>query len=463
MYMFSKKKSSPPKEAFLAATTNNREAFGIAVAYDDSILLTTGALDWEDEAQAIKTLTEYAESYKDGLCLFWFSDEVVKTEQPFVVFDQEVEFEDPENKGKMKTETTVHTVAAFAGDFSKHEDVNSPESAAFLCFQKLVKPRCDEIATKVEGDIDAFHKYIEDHKDNADAFLDGVLSDDSAQSLCLLVSNGLTMNFESGEAPGKMFSWGYMSDPSGYAEATAKATGLVPKGKLGLKPKNVTTEMDKATGKIVLISMNPPKHYKTMKELVGFYQTWNYARDSKGVGIVPENPQKRPAIEVDKAKWEADPNFRSVAASATATATPPSADPQGGKVALSGNGASIRPKEGVHAVTFKPTLSAKEKAELTAGWLNEGFINDAGSSTTTLAADEHKVPTFAEITGVSFNDLLRHTPTSIDFLTTNHPKLATNLIVELLRLCETKNVLVPSKAKSPVVAGKKLLPKPKAA
>lgn len=460
MYMIVKRGQIPPSAVFEAATKECREAFGIAVAHENDIILQTGVLDWDDEKAALKQLVDYAEAYKEGVRMFWFSDAVVATEQPFTLFEAEVE-EDG------KTVTSIQTVAAFDGDYEKHDDANSSESPEFLCFTNIVKPRAEEIAGKVECDIDAFNKYINENKQNSDAFTKDVLSDTAA--FCLLFSNGLVSNYDGSNALTKEFPWGIMSNPCGYTEAAETKIGTDPKKKIGLLPKGVTknlsAEMDKSTGKITLISMHPPKAVKSSKDLVKWYQVWNFAKTDKGFGIVPENFAKRPAVEVDKAKWEAE--FRPGNTPAgTATAVPASSGQD--KTALLGKSAPATPsagKSGVHHITFNPVLSALAKAELTGGWLREGFINDSATATTTLAAEEYKVPTFAENTGVSLNDLLRHTPTSINYLVRKHEDLATNLIIELLRLCEQKGVIAPAATKSPVPAGKpgKMVLKPKAA
>jgi hypothetical protein len=425
MYMFSKKGHIPPLTAFEAATKDHREAFGMAAVVDNDIVHQVGALPWEDDKKQVADLHAMAESYKDNTCLYWFSDSVVPTEQPFIIFEAEVE-------GK----TSIQAVIALAGDYEKHEDENVPESPEKICFDNLLKPRLDEIATKVKFEPDGIQSYLQD-KDQATAFLDGATSETS--DICLMFASGgdegkgFLMNFEGSESPCKHFSWGYMSDPLGYTEDKAGAT--TKGGKISLAPKkNITAEMDKAIGTKTLISIHPPKSVKSSKDLVTWYQTWNEAKDSKGKGIVPENMTKRPPIDVDKAKWEAEP-FQKGVKGTTATSVPPTAGTTSTKIA------TATQKTGVHHVTFNPTLSAADKAELTGGWLREGFINDATTATKSLADAEYKVPTFVEVTGISANDLLRHTPTSLNYLVRKHETLATNLIVELLRLCAQKGVL----------------------
>jgi hypothetical protein len=455
MFMFTKKGYVPPVAAIRAATKDNREAFGIAVSIDNQIILQQGVLDWDNEEAAIKQICDYAESYKEGAAMYWFSDSVVKTAQPYEVFGMDVPV-DPE-KPDGETSHQVFGVACFDGDFEKHDN-DGPESPEFNCFTNLIKPRCEKVATEVNGDIDKFQEYLHNSKEHMDAFTTGVMSETS--SFCLLIVDTLFLNFEGSAAPGKGYLWGYMSNPYDYVEmpnkqgsvpnVKPKATGmLVPKGK------SVAAEIDKAVGAVTLLTVHPPKSVKTSKELVSWYQTWNYAKAKDGKGLVPEDFQKRPSVEVDKAKWEADPSFRGNIAATTATAVPPTA------------GIPVTKKNTAQATTepkpFVPVMSAQELAKLTEGWLKHGYINPNITTAKSLAAEDYKVPTFAEQTGVSLSDLSKQPPESINYLVEQHQTLATNLIMELIRMnIAGQKISVTQPSKSQVKAGL-LVPKGKKA
>jgi hypothetical protein len=431
MYMFTKKGYVPPVAAFKAATKENREAFGIAVSIDSQIIIEHGALDWDNEETAIKQLVDYAESYKEGTAVYWFSDSVVKTAQPYELFGEDMPV-DPE-KPDGNTTHQIFGVACFDGDYAKHDEDGS-EMPEFNCFTNLIKPRSEKISEEInkhlkegEDPVLKFQEYLHNNKENMDNFMQGVLSETS--SLSLLIVDALFMTFEGSSAPGKSYAWGYMSNPYDYVEMPNKQ-GSVPvvKPKVGAtlipKGKSLTAEIDKAVGAITLISTHPPKSIKTSKDLVGWYQTWNYAKAKDGKGLVPEDFQKRPAVEVDKTKWDATFSSK-VPAATTATTVPPTAG-----IITKKNSAqtSTEPKP------FVPVMSAKELAALTEGWLKHGYINPNITTAKSLAAEDYKVPTFAEQTGVSLNDLAGQPPESVSYLVERHPTLATNLIMELIRM-----------------------------
>lgn len=433
MYMTIKKGQMPPLAALQAATKDNREAYGCALIHDNEITVETGVLPWGDntDEDIHAHLMKTAEDLKDGVVVFWFSDGVVKTDQPFTLFEAEV-------NGR----NTIQAIVLCDGDFSNHDDDESDESAEYLAHVNFIKPRSEEIIglPEVDGDIDKFKTYLTGNQNHLDNYVKDVLGGDKQTAgYTTLFSDGMSLNFGDNNAPCRDFPWGFMSNTHGYVEGKGTAT-VKPKG---TKPTiDIKGQLDAAVGTVTLIDRHPPKALKAAKDLIGWYQTWNHAKDDKGKGIVPENHRERPPVSVDKAKWEADPNFRNVPAGTAATAVKPAGSVPNVKP---GNAKpSIRPAEGVHSIKFNPILSAEQKAKLTTGWMNEGFINEATSATTTLGSREDKIPTFAETTGVSLNDLLRHDPTSLNFIVEKHPELATNLIVELLQLAERKKVLSPT-------------------
>lgn len=430
MFMFTKKGYVPPVAAIKAATKDNREAFGIAVSVDNQIILQQGELDWTDEEAAIKQIVDYAESYKEGAAMYWFSDSVVKTAQPFELFGMDVPVDASKPDGEQVHK--VFGVAAFDGDYEKHDDENSAESPEYLCFTNLIKPRAEKIVEELDKNakpdddpVVKFQEYLQDNK-NRDAFTQGVSSETS--SFCLFLVDTLFLNFEGVDAPGKGYAWGYMSNPYDYVEMPNKQ-GTVPavkaKGVLVPKGTNVTAAIDKAVGAVTLITVHPPKAVKTSKDLVGWYQTWNYAKAKDGKGLVPEDFQKRPSVEVDKAKWEADPSFRGNTAATTATAVPPTA----GIVTKKNT-----PPTSTEPKPFIPVMSAPELAKLTEGWLKHGYINPNITTGKSLAAETYKVPSFAEQTGVSLSDLSHQPPESVAYIVEHHHTLATNLIMELIRM-----------------------------
>jgi hypothetical protein len=431
MYMYTRKGYVPPVAAFKAATKENREAFGIAVSIDNQIIIQQDTLDWDNEEAAIKQLVDFAESYKEGTAMYWFSDSIVRTAQPYELFGIDM----PVNPEKPDGEQThqVFGVACFAGDFDKHDD-NGPESPEFNCFTNLVKPRSEKISEEVnkhlkegEDPVLKFQEYLHNNNENRDNFMQGVLSETS--SITLLIVDALFMTFEGTDVPSKSYAWGYMSNPYDYVEMPNKQ-GSVPvvKPKVGAtlvpRGKNITAEIDKAIGSVTLISVHPPKSFRTSKDLVQFYQTHNHAKDKDGKGLVPEDFLKRPAVEVDKTKWDATFSGK-VPAATTATAVPPTAG-----IVTKKNSAqtSTEPKP------FVPMMSPKELAALTEGWLKHGYINPNITTAKSLAAKDYKVPTFAEQTGVSLSDLAGQPPESVHYLVERHPILSTNLIMELIRM-----------------------------
>lgn len=419
MYLWIKANKTLPLEAIVAATKDNREMFGEAVAFpaDGTIIRQVGSLDWADPDATCKNLFERAESFKDSPRLYWFSDAIVVNEQPFSIFDNGEEGKEP---------THYMAVACLSGDYEKHDDDASNQSPEFIAFQNLVKPWCDKLVIEAESKPDKFFELM--NKNANDIIQNGLFSDDSA-----MVIMGAKEFFNAGakESPGKDFTWGHMSDPCGYNEHSAGGKPTLMTTKNSPKLKNVTEEMDKTTGKVVLIRQSPPKSVKKAPDLILWYQTWNSDRDANGKGVVPADFQKRPAVEIDKNKWEADPNFRDVAAGATATTSAGTTVEEKKKPLLKGS-ATI-PPQGVRRVTFVPTLTPKELADLTLGWKAQEFINDSATNAAGLASDELKFPTFEEQAGVSVNDLLKHKPESIEYLVDKHPRLATSLIIELLR------------------------------
>lgn len=434
MYLWVRANQVPPLAAIVAATESNREAYGSAVSIDGQIVREVGCLDWTNPADTHKSIMEWMETFKEAPRMMWFSDSVVATEQPYSIFDDGDPDADPP-----KPAENYQAVACFDGDYTKHDSDDSSEAPEKIAFDLLVKPKLDAIAIELGGDASKFFDAL---NKNATDLTTPLFSDDS--SMVIFLATGHFFNAGASDSLGKDFSWGHMSNPYDFTGEAAKAKpGLLTLK--GATPKNVSDEMDKATGKVVLMNQGPPKSIKQIKDIILWYQTWNTARDSKGVGIVPKNPGKRPQVEIDKNKWEADPNFRNVAGAAAAASGNGTAAGATPKAALLKSTAATNAGSGVQRVKFVPTLNAKELADLTGKWKAQEFINeDAGAAS--LSADEVKFPSFESQSGVAVNDLAKHKPESIEYLVDHHPKLATSLIIELLRGLKTAPKAAPKKA-----------------